>query len=486
MTPRELRTSIIKLALQGKLVPQIDSEGTGQELLKIIEQNRAVKRTSVPKFRRPIADEDTLLFDIPDTWCWVRLCDIVEFSMGKTPARGEPAFWGSGFPWVSIADMIPDGYISVTKEQVTEKAKKEVFGNISPAGTLLMSFKLTVGRVSILETDAFHNEAIISIFPFADSTFDMRNYLFRVLPIVSTYGDMKSAIKGATLNKESISNLLIPLPPLAEQRRIVEKLEKLMPLVDEYERTWNLTQALNDSFPLSLEKSLIQYAIKGQLVGQNPLEGSAQSVLESVAREKRILESQHKIKKMRSFSPIGEEDIPFEIPDSWVWCRFGEISSYLETKDKVLADEICPNDWSLDLEDIEKESGQILRFCKSKDRKIAGEKTRFNKGQILYSKLRPYLKKILVAPDDGVCTPELIPFDMYGAIDPYYIVYVLKSPYVDDLINSVTYGVKMPRVGTDTMANLLIPIPPLSEQKRIVARLNEILPLCGALNQLGC
>lgn len=130
----------------------------------------------------------------------------------------------------------------------------------------------------------------------------------------------------------------------------------------------------------------------------------------------------------------------------------------------------------MDLEDIQKETGAILVKTKASERKITGDKVMFYKGQVLYSKLRPYLKKILVAPDDGICTPELVPFDTY-LIDENYISYVLRSPHIDYVINSVTYGVKMPRVGTDTMINLLIPLPSLAEQKRIVAKIEELLPL---------
>lgn len=132
--------------------------------------------------------------------------------------------------------------------------------------------------------------------------------------------------------------------------------------------------------------------------------------------------------------------------------------------------------WSLDLEDVQKDTGAILVKTKASERKISGDKVKFHKGQVLYSKLRPYLKKILVAPDEGICTPELVPFDTY-LIDENYIAYVLRSPHIDYVINLVTYGVKMPRVGTDTMTNLLIPLPPLAEQKRIVAKIEELLPL---------
>ena len=170
-----------------------------------------------------------------------------------------------------------------------------------------------------------------------------------------------------------------------------------------------------------------------------------------------------------------EDEIPFEIPDSWEWVRLGIISTYAETKEKINAQNADPSIWGLDLEDIEK-GGRLL--CKKlvSERKAIGDKTLFFRGDILYSKLRPYLLKILVADDDGICTPEIVPFKMYGGINPEYIVFYLQSPYVDNYINSITYGVKMPRVGTETMVNLLVPLPPLNEQNRIVNKIKEVIP----------
>ena len=171
--------------------------------------------------------------------------------------------------------------------------------------------------------------------------------------------------------------------------------------------------------------------------------------------------------------------MPFDIPDSWEWVRLGNISSYAETKQKVNATSADPSIWGLDLEDIEK-GGRLLEHKTVGERKAVGDKTVFVKGDILYSKLRPYLLKILVAPDDGICTPEIVPFRVYGGINPNYIVNYLKSPYVDNLINSITYGVKMPRVGTETMTSLLVPIPPLEEQLRIVEKIDEVASAVSA------
>ena len=173
------------------------------------------------------------------------------------------------------------------------------------------------------------------------------------------------------------------------------------------------------------------------------------------------------------------DEVPLDITDSWEWVRLGTISSYAETKQKINATSADPSIWGLDLEDIEK-GGRLLEHKTVGERKAVGDKTVFAKGDILYSKLRPYLLKILVALDDGICTPEIVPFRVYGGINPNYIVNYLKSPYVDNLINSITYGVKMPRVGTETMTTLLVPIPPLDEQRRIVEKIDEVAAAVSA------
>ena len=170
-----------------------------------------------------------------------------------------------------------------------------------------------------------------------------------------------------------------------------------------------------------------------------------------------------------------DEEVPFEIPKGWEWCRLGEISTYAQTKRKINASNADSQLWGLDLEDIEK-GGRLLNIKTVGERKAIGDKTIFNRGDILYSKLRPYLLKILVAPEGGICTPEIIPFTCYGNICKDYIVSFLKSPYVDDYINSVTFGVKMPRVSTETMTSLLVPLPPLSEQFRIDTKTKELMP----------
>ena len=234
--------------------------------------------------------------------------------------------------------------------------------------------------------------------------------------------------------------------------------------------------------PQELKASILQRAIQGNLVPQLLEEGTGEELYQQIQAEKQRLIKTGTIKKEKSLSEIAEDEVPFDIPETWTWVRLGDCSGYAQTKEKVASTDITGDMWSLDLEDIQKETGAVITQTKASERKITGDKVRFYKGQVLYSKLRPYLKKILVAPADGICTPELVPFDAY-LVDANYLVCVLKSPHVDFVVNSVTYGVKMPRVGTDTMINLLIPLPPIAEQKRIVAKIEELLPLIDRYEQ---
>ena len=244
-----LKKSLLQEAIQGKLVPQIVEEGTAQELLEHIkeEKKQLVKEGKLKKsalndsvifkgddnkYYEQIGSKvvditGDIPFEIPPTWMWCRFGTIVKMRIGKTPPRGEQVYWSNGkHNWVSISDMVEGGTIKAVKEKVSDIAVNEIFKCYpTPKGSLLMSFKLTVGRTSILGVDAYHNEAIITIVPYADVNNIFRDYLFYILPTISNSGDSKDAIKGKTLNNKSLNNLLIPLPPLLEQKRIVTKIE---------------------------------------------------------------------------------------------------------------------------------------------------------------------------------------------------------------------------------------------------------------------
>ena len=251
----QLKKSVLQYAIEGKLVPQDETEGTAEVLLeqiqkekqKLYEENKLKKKdleqsiifkAEDNKYYEKIGKnvthiDEEIPFEIPKNWRWVRFGQIVKLNMGKTPPRDDSRYWlNAKRNWVSISDMTNYGRIKTTKEQISEEAANSLMRESSPINTLLMSFKLTVGRTAILDIEAYHNEAIVSIYPYIDKKFMLRNYLFYTLPILANIGDSKDAIKGKTLNSKSLNNLLIPLPPLNEQLRIVESIEAIFRCIE--------------------------------------------------------------------------------------------------------------------------------------------------------------------------------------------------------------------------------------------------------------
>ena len=444
-------------------------------------------------------------FDIPDSWEWVRFKDLVDYSMGKTPPRKETEYWSNGtLPWVSIADLVADGTVTATKECVNSFAAENTFkGKISKAGTLLMSFKLTVGKVSILGIDAFHNEAIISIYPFVDPDKITTMFLFATLPLLSQSGDTKSAIKGNTLNSDSLDALLIPLPPIMEQKRIFDKLHELTtPLLDYGAAEQKVTE-LNVNFPERLKKSILQEAVQGKLVSQDPSDEPAEALLERIRAEKQRLIKEGKIKKDKHESVIFRRDnshyekldgverciddeLPFEIPDNWRWCRLGTIAA-------VLGGKRIPAGRKL----TECNTGHVyIRVSDMTDGSVSTDR-------LLYvpEDIYPSISRYIINKDDVFITVAgtigrvgKIPDELNGAnltenadrlvlagVNQDWLIKVLQSGLIQEQIAEATTQVGQPKLAIARIERFLIPLPPLAEQHRIVQRIEELLPLVKGL-----
>ena len=246
----QLKKSILQEAIQGRLVPQDSNDESASVLLekikaekaKLVKDGKLKKRDLVDsvifkgednKYYEQIGKEvvdisEDIPFEIPESWSWSRLSMLVNMRIGKTPARGDSTFWDNGVhAWISISDLSQGDIIMTSKEKISDFAASSVMGVKSQAGSLLMSFKLTVGKTAILGIDAYHNEAIVTISTMCDENYYTRNYLAAILPLLTNYGDTKDAIKGKTLNSQSLNALLIPIPPHEEQRRIIENIQYL-------------------------------------------------------------------------------------------------------------------------------------------------------------------------------------------------------------------------------------------------------------------
>jgi len=524
MKAEDLKNSILQLAMEGKLVPQNPNDEPASVLLEKIrdEKERLIKAKKIKRnnkesfiFRKnghfyekvskkgePVCIDEEIPFDIPDSWEWCRFGYVVDFSLGKTPPRKELIFWDNATtPWVTISDMVDGKIINCTQENVNNYALEKSFkGILVPKGTLLMSFKLTVGKVSILGLDAVHNEAIISIKPFIDDNNCFRDYLFRVLPLISQTGDTKSAIKGKTLNSKSLNKLLIPLPPFNEQERIVNKIEDIIPLIEEYGVDKEQLDKLNSEFPDKLKSSILQEAIQGKLVPQDSNDEPSSVLLERIRDEKERLIKEKKIKRNKNESYIFKENnhfyekigdnepecidsnIPFEIPESWHWYRLGEISFITKLAGFEYSKYIAPN--------ITNEGIPLLKAKYIKEDKLLKNFEHFIPKELSDSLIRSKVnKRCILTPYVGASIGNVILFDglyeahlapnlakivMYGSISEKYIVNYIKSPFGYLELTKYMKSTAQPSISMAALRDMLVPIPSLKEQKEIIKRI-EIL-----------
>ena len=482
MNAQQLRNSILQEAIEGRLVPQDPNDEPASVLLNRIreEKKRLVKEGKLKKKdleETPIS-EDEIPFEIPDSWEWVRLSQISEIQSSKRVFEKDYVSFGIPFYRSKEIGNLSRGEnihteLYITKNHYNEL--KEKYG-VPQIGDILMTSVGSIGNFWICDGREFYYKDGNVTQICANPNFDSK-YISVFLSSQLFSAQTKSSVSGTAYNALTIiklKSIFLPLPPLAEQKRIVAKIEELLPKVEEYGKAQEALNKLNEELPDRLKKSILQEAITGRLVPQDPNDEPASVLLNRIREEKKQLVKEGKLKKKDLIeTPITEDELPFEIPANWEWVRLGEISTYSNTKKKISAAKADYNLWGLDLEDIER-GGRLLCIKSVGERKAIGDKTCFAEGDILYSKLRPYLLKILIAPKNGICTPEIIPFTCYGDICKKYIVNLLKSVYVDDYINSATFGVKMPRVSTETMTSLVIPLPPLAEQHRIVDKIEQL------------
>ena len=229
-----------------------------------------------------------------------------------------------------------------------------------------------------------------------------------------------------------------------------------------------------------LRELILTLAVQGKLVPQDPKDEPASELLKKIRAEKDRLIAEGKIKRDKPLVEIAEEEKPFGLPVGWEWVRLSDVTNY---GSPPKASAIQPQTWVLDMEDIEKSSGRLVQRLRFAERPALSDKNCFFQGDVLYGKLRPYLNKVLVADEDGVCTTEIIPFRCYGDYVPHYFRLALSSPFFLDYVNVRSYGMKMPRLGTVDARKAVIPLPPLAEQSRIVTRVAQLRHLCFELRQ---
>ncbi len=486
MTPQELKSSILQLAVQGKLVEQRAEEGTAEELYRQIqeEKQRLIKEGKIKKEKPlPAISEDEIPFDIPDSWKWVRLGNIGSWSSGATPSRTHPEYYGGNIPWLKTGDL-NDGYVIDIPESITESALENSSVRLNPTGSVLMAmYGATIGKLGILQIEATTNQACCACIPY-NGIYNL--YLFYYL-LSSRHRFTKMGEGGAqpNISKQKIIGSLFPLPPLAEQKRIVAKIEELLPYVDRYEKAWSKLEDFNKRFPADMQKSVLQMAIQGKLVEQRPEEGTGEELYKQIQTEKAKLIKEGKIKKVKPLSEISEDEIPFEIPESWIWVRLNNVidvrdgthgtPSYLPSGYPL----ITGKDFYTGFFSLDK-----TKYISEEDYKEISQRSKVEIDDILFSMIGGNIGSMIMITKDNffeMAIKNVALFKQYNytlSIADYLFVF-LKSQV--PIFQAIAKGGAQSFVPLNMLRNYLFPLPPLAEQKRIVQKLDDILPLCEKL-----
>lgn len=331
MTPEQLKASILQYAIQGKLVEQRAEEGTGEELFQEIERKREVliKEKIIKKDKRTnsIINFQEVPFDIPENWMWVTLGSILNKLTDGT--HKTPKYTSTGVKFVSVKDM-SNGFLSLENTKyISEEEHKELYARCNPEkGDLILSKVGTTGVPAIVDTtEPFSLFVSVALLKFDCKCIDVEFLYYMLMsPLVQAQATENTRGVG---NKnwvlDAIASTMVVLPPLVEQKRIVAKIEELLPLVDRYAASYEKLEQFNAKFPEDMKKSILQYAIQGKLVEQRPEEGTAEELYRQIQTEKKRLIKEGKIKKEKPLPEIAEDEIPFDIPESWKWCRLSDV-----------------------------------------------------------------------------------------------------------------------------------------------------------------
>ena len=490
MTPQELKSSILQLAIQGKLVEQRPEEGTGEELYQQIqaEKKRLIQEGKIKK-EKPLPEivEDEVPFEIPEGWKWVRIQSISKKTTDgehKTPRR-VGAYCGF---YLLSARNVRDGEIALKDvDYVDETEYKRIALRCNPKkGDVLISCSGSVGRCAVVEND---NKYVMVRSAAMVSPVNMNsNYLMYAIRSEVVQEQIRAKIKQtaqANLFQEAIRNLAIPLPPLAEQKRIVAKIEELLPYLDRYEKAWNRLEEFNRRFPVDMQKSILQMAIQGKLVEQRPEEGTGEELYQQIQAEKQALIKAGKIKKEKPLPEIAEDEVPFEIPEGWKWVRLNTIS-------EAIVD--CPHSTPhyIDLEtpyctidtNCINEKGEIIkwRYVEATTYSIRIARLAPQKDDIIYTREGSICRAAILPDGKNICMGQRVMLIRCATgVFSLFLQRILMAPTVICSLTEKQKGIGAKHINVSDVCNLFIPLPPLAEQKRIVARLEEILPLCERL-----
>ena len=522
MTAKDLKNALLQEAVQGKLVPQIAAEGNARDLLEEIRkeklshgfansygicgekgkkskssdlrsksQIRVIKKSNV----LPEITEDEIPFDIPESWCWCRLGELITFVGGY--AYDSHSFIDKSDYQVLRLGNVKNGYLQLSAKPVFINAELAEKTNafkcitndilVTMTGTRLKRDYFFTTLVTKYDENLYINQRVGCLRP---TKFIFANFLAWILkskPILDYIFEFETGTANqGNLGSENIKTIPIPLPPLAEQKRIVAAIEKFMPLIEEYGKKETQLKAINEKIGTLTKKAILQEAVQGKLVPQIAAEGNARDLLEEINKEKTKLIKEGKIKKEKPLPEISEDEIPFDIPENWCWCRLSELcnlytgDSINETEKKLKYTNVKEGWFYIGTKDVNFD--QTINY--DNGIKIPFEKDNFRiapKNTVLMCIEGGSAGRKIAFTNQDVCFGnKLCCFNSYKNEIEKFIFYFLQSTLFTDAFKDNINGI-IGGVSINNLKGMLFPLPPLSEQKRIVAAIEQMLPLCEKL-----
>lgn len=484
MTAKDLKNALLQEAVQGKLVPQIASEGNAKDLLEEIRKEKAklIKEGKLKK-EKPLPEitDDEIPFDIPENWCWCRITDISTCELGKT--KDVQKNKGELKDYLCSINIQEDG-IDLTNVKQMKFEKDEFDRYTVKKDDLLICEGGDAGRCAIYnrETPMHYQNALHRVRFFKDINPFFYLYLFQLYKANNLLSEASKGVTIQHLTGAALKELCFPLPPISEQKRIVSAIEQFMPLIEEYGKKEAELTALNADIAKTLKNAILQEAVQGKLAPQIASEGNAKDLLEEIKKEKAKLIKEGKPKKEKPLPEITDDEIPFDIPENWCWCRLGEI---VDTNIGLTysPSDIVQKGGTGVLRSNNIQGGKIVLDDLVHVKKNVTEKCLAKKGDLLIcarNGSRALVGKCALIEKDGMA---------FGAF--MAIVRSKFNPYIMYFINSPVYRAKLEGVRTttinqitqDNLRETLIPFPPLNEQKRIVKTIEKMMPLIDKLGE---
>ena len=483
MTPQELKNSILQQAIQGKLVEQRPEEGTAEELFQQIqkEKQRLIAEGKIKK-EKPLPEitEEEKPFDIPESWKWCYIGDIFLHNTGKAQ-NSTGSTKGVMRKFITTSNLYWNRF-DFSKVKEMPFTEQELVRCTVKKGDLLVCEGGDCGRSAIwcYDEEVCIQNHVHRLRPYVEISIEYFYYLFYIYKFTGKLNGRGVGIQG--LSNEAIHKVMLPLPPLAEQKRIVAKIEELLPYIHRYEEAWRKLESFNNRFPDDMKKSLLQYAIQGKLVEQRPEEGTAGELFERIQKEKQRLIAEGKIKKEKPLPEITEEEKPFDIPESWKWVHLNDIaySSLGKTLDKVkntgtLQPYLCSinvywNGICLDkVKEARFEEAELPKYLLQKGDLLICEGGEVGRSCVWEHDMKMYYQNAL----------HRVRF--YQNINPYFYKFLIECYKGIGIIDRFSKGVTIKHLVQNSLNAMWLPLPPLAEQKRIVAKLEQLLPLCERL-----